>query len=632
MTAKNEAERATPRRKGRTVLIISICAVAVLAALIWILGYTDVGSDPAYIYIAQRGLGGAESLMPGTTVWLFPLVDLLVPVPSGLHELSGLAPVKTTDGGLEVELRLELDLDPAGAAQVVDEWGVDWGGGLIGELLEDVVGDRAFDGTTAELYTTRRGELLALIEPEARDRLAAKAPALKVGRIALPTVRFTDDRAEGAGGFEPVKVVVLGMDALEDSLLNDLIDMGELPHFARMRDEGYLGVLQSEDPYFSPIIWTTFATGKPKSEHGVTAFTRTNPETGRLEPLSALDRKVSAFWEFLGGCGLTSIVTNWYYSWPTGEIQGFNLTNYAWEPKFGKGFIGIPHYEELPGKDWPEGITETVNEGIADRPYISEDDYALAWILPDIPAATADGAPLEGGPPLPHYLERDVLAANSMFWLMDREDWNIAAVYQEFPDVLSHLIWPAHAYRWEKLTGEPANLPPIPPQRRELAENAGDTIIEAYRFEDKLLGVAMDNWGDEAVIVVVSDHGFNTIYPPKVILIGDNQLQEMMYWHDPTGVFGLWGRHVQQGASGGITIYDFLPTILALLGVPAAQDMPGRVVEEALEPEFLDRVKAGPLAERPATYDPHEREVDRDIVNVVGEAELERLRALGYLQ
>jgi len=60
--------------------------------------------------------------------------------------------------------------------------------------------------------------------------------------------------------------------------------------------------------------------------------------------------------------------------------------------------------------------------------------------------------------------------------------------------------------------------------------------------------------------------------------------------------------------------------------------MPGRVVEEALEPEFLDRMKAGPLAERPATYDPHEREVDRDIVNVVGEAELERLRALGYLQ
>ncbi|OGD78628.1 MAG: hypothetical protein A2Y64_04790 [Candidatus Coatesbacteria bacterium RBG_13_66_14] len=618
--------------KGRTVWIITASAVAALAALVWILGYTEVGSDPAYIYVAQRSLGGAETLMPGSTTWLFPLVDSLVPVPAGLHELSCFAPVKTSDGGLEVEVRLELDLDPAGAEQVVDEWGADWSGGLIRELLDSAVGERAFDGTNAELYTVRRGELLTVIEPGIRDWLTERAPDLRVGRIALPSARFTAAPQDEADFFQPVKVILLGMDALDDDLLNDLIDMGELPNFARMRDEGYLGTLQSEAPYFSPMIWTTFATGKPADEHGITAFTRTNPETGRLEPLSAMDRKVSAFWEFLGGRGLSSIVVNWYYSWPTGEIKGFNLTNYAWEPKFGKGFSGIPHYDELPGKDWPEGITEKVNEAIADRPYISEDDYALAGVLPDIPAATADGTALEGGPPLPHYLERDVLAANACFWLMDHEDWNIAAVYEEFPDVLCHLIWPAHAYRWEELTGEPANLPPIPPFRRELAEEAGDTIIEAYRFEDKLLGLAMDRWGDEAVIVVVSDHGFDTIYPPRTILIGDDQLQTMMYWHDPTGVFGLWGRHVRQGVSGEITIYDFLPTVLALLGVPAAQDMPGRVVEEAIEPEFLERMKAGPLAERPETYDPGEREVDRDIVNIMGEAELERLRALGYLQ
>jgi len=632
MTANNEAKPVTPRRKVRTAWIIVISAVAALAALVWILGYTEVGSDPAYIYVVGRGFGGTQTPMPGSTVWLLPLVDSLVPVPAGRHELYGYAPITTSDSELNVEVRLDLDLDPAGAVQVVDAWGADWSEGLIRELQDSVVGERTFDGTTEELYTTRRGELLAAIEPEVRDWLAERAPALRVGRIALPTARFRADRPWDAGFFAPVKVVVLGMDALDDGLLNKLIDMGELPHFAKMRDEGYLGTLDSEAPYFSPIIWTTFATGKPADEHGITAFTKTNPETGQLEPMSALDRKVSTFWEFLGGRGLSSIVVNWYYSWPTGEIKGFNLTNYAWKPKFGKGFLGIPHYEELPGKDWPEGITETVDEAIADRPYISEDDYPLAWVLPDIPAATTDGTPLKGGPPLPHYLERDVLAANACFWLMDHEDWNIAAVYQEFPDVLSHLIWPAHAFRWEKLTGEPANLPPIPPYRRELAENAGDTIIEAYRFEDRLLGIAMDNWGDEAVIVVVSDHGFNTIYPPKVILIGDDQLQEMMYWHDPTGVFGLWGRHVQQGVTGEITIYDFLPTVLALLGVPAARDMPGRVVEEALEPEFLERAQFGPLAERPKTYDPHEREVDRDIVNVVGQAELERLRALGYLQ
>ena len=233
---------------------------------------------------------------------------------------------------------------------------------------------------------------------------------------------------------------------------------------------------------------------------------------------------------------------------------------------------------------------------------------------------------------MPHYLERDILSANAAFWLMDNTDWQIAAVYQEFIDVLCHLIWPAHAYHWEKLTGEPTNLPPIPLYRRELTKNAGGSVIEAYRFADKLLGIAMERWGDEAVIVVVSDHGFNTIYPQKEILIGDDQRQTMMYWHDSTGVFGLWGRHVQQGVTGEISVYDFLPTILAFAGVPAAADMPGRVVVEAIEPEFLTRLQAGPLAERPETYDPHEREVDRDIANIISEVELERLRALGYIQ
>ncbi len=613
-------------------IFIITAAVVVVAVLIWLLGYTGVGSDPAYLYIVNRGFGEAEAVMPGSRVWLLPLVDSLVPVPLGLLELSDFARIKTSDGELDVELRIELNLDRKGALVVVESWGGDWRQKLVGELLDEVVGERSFDGTAAELYGHRRGELLASIEPEIRAYLHERAPALTVGRVTMPSARFASPLDTAGRFFAPVKVVVLGIDALEDTLLEKLINMGELPHFARMREEGYLGILQSEAPYFSPMIWTTFATGKTAAEHGITAFTRINAHTGQPEPLSALDRKVSTFWEFLGGYDLSSIVVNWYYSWPSEEMKGIHLTNYAWEPKFGKGFTGIPNYDKLPGKTWPEGIMTAVNTAIAGDPYISEEDYPLAWVLQYVSVYSADGIPLEGGPPLNHYLDRDILAANATFWLLENEDWNIAAVYQEFLDVLCHLMWPVHAYYWEKLTGEPANLPPMPPDRRELAENASETIIDAYRMTDKLLGIAMERWGDEAVIVVVSDHGFGTIYPPQEILIGDDQLQEMMYWHDPTGVFGLWGPHVQQGVTGEITIYDFLPTILAFMGVPAAEDMPGRIAEEAIEPEFLDRMKEGSLAKRPETYDPHEREVDRDIVNIVSEAELERLRALGYIQ
>ncbi|MEE8278833.1 MAG: phosphodiesterase, partial [Thermoanaerobaculia bacterium] len=77
------------------------------------------------------------------------------------------------------------------------------------------------------------------------------------------------------------------------------------------------------------------------------------------------------------------------------------------------------------------------------------------------------------------------------------------------------------------------------------------------------------------------------------------------------------------------TLFDIAPTILALLGLPIPEDLPGRVLEELLEPEFLARY---PIR-RIASYE--------DLIplparapGVEGEDEeaLEMLRALGYIE
>ena len=83
---------------------------------------------------------------------------------------------------------------------------------------------------------------------------------------------------------------------------------------------------------------------------------------------------------------------------------------------------------------------------------------------------------------------------------------------------------------------------------------------------------------------MVSDHGFKLGE-----LHGDPSVTRDMRRvstraHEAYGIVGLWGRGVRPGAAiQGATQLDIAPTALALLGLPAADDMPGRALAGVLE-------------------------------------------------
>ena len=80
----------------------------------------------------------------------------------------------------------------------------------------------------------------------------------------------------------------------------------------------------------------------------------------------------------------------------------------------------------------------------------------------------------------------------------------------------------------------------------------------------------------------------------------------------------------------GANLLDLAPTLLALLGLPAADDMPGRVLGELFPGD------AQPANERVPTYETtpfgaNASDEPEGINSDVDEAVLERLRSLGYL-
>ena len=69
------------------------------------------------------------------------------------------------------------------------------------------------------------------------------------------------------------RVVFVGVDGAAWRVIDPMLRKGELPHFASLVERGCRGSLKSLYPSWSPVIWTSIATGVPVREHGIKDFT-----------------------------------------------------------------------------------------------------------------------------------------------------------------------------------------------------------------------------------------------------------------------------------------------------------------------------------------------------------------------
>src|SRR5215470_4567141 len=125
------------------------------------------------------------------------------------------------------------------------------------------------------------------------------------------------------------RVIVLGLDGMEPSVVDRIIDEDALPNFRRLRDGGASGLLRSSKPLLSPIIWTTIATGKPPDAHGIGHFVATNPQTGKDLPVTSRMRRVKALWNILSDAGRSVAVVGWWATWPAEPVRGAVVSDHT---------------------------------------------------------------------------------------------------------------------------------------------------------------------------------------------------------------------------------------------------------------------------------------------------------------
>ncbi len=87
------------------------------------------------------------------------------------------------------------------------------------------------------------------------------------------------------------KLIILGIDGMDPTLVRKYIKEGKLPNIKRMTEQGGFIDLQTTDPPQSPVAWSAFITGLDLDGHGIYDFVHRDPvhlesylSTSRVEP------------------------------------------------------------------------------------------------------------------------------------------------------------------------------------------------------------------------------------------------------------------------------------------------------------------------------------------------------------
>ena len=403
----------------------------------------------------------------------------------------------------------------------------------------------------------------------------------------------------------PDRVLLIGWDAADWQMITPLLDAGLMPTLAALLPRAASGNLASMQPMLSPILWNSIATGRRAEAHGVLGFTEPVPDGPGVRPVASTSRRCKALWNILTQQSMTSNVVGWYASHPAEPIRGTMVSNQiAFEGAHEGPLAPLPR-----GSVHPPELADALAEC---RVHPSEIDASA--ILPFIPDAAriADGQSSRI-PKLRELLAQTASVHAMALRLMERDGWDLTAVYYEGIDRFGHEFMEFH-----------------PPKMRHVSDADFEAyrhcMAGIYRFHDMLLEALLDAAGERTAVVLLSDHGYwsDSRRPdPGVDEPGPAE------WHRPYGVFVAAGPGIRAGARvNGAGLLDLAPTVLALLGLPAASDMPGRVLVEALEDVDVP-ARIGSWESVPGECGMHPAGMRIDPADA--RAALEQLVALGYV-
>jgi predicted AlkP superfamily phosphohydrolase/phosphomutase/predicted Zn-dependent protease len=357
------------------------------------------------------------------------------------------------------------------------------------------------------------------------------------------------------------KVLLIGWDAADWKIINRLMDKGEMPALKSMVENGVMGNISTLEPAYSPMLWTTIATGKYPDKHGILGFSEPTPDHSAIRPVSNSSRKVKALWNILTQNGFKTHVINWWPSYPAEPVNGIYISNMF--PK-----VKSPKIDDrrLPVDTVYPAELQDLFAHFKVHPL----ELSMQHIRPFMPDADFSKVKIDKKFETLARLIAEATTVHAAATLaLEQEEWDFAAIYW---DTIDHFC---HSY-----------MKYAPPRLKEISDdefkNYHYVIDGAYRLMDQMLARLMQIAGEDCTVILISDHGFKSGKLRRINV--PNEPAGPAAHHRNVGIFCAKGPGIRKDEIiYGASLLDITPTILTLLGLPIGKDMDGKSLVEIFE-------------------------------------------------
>ncbi|MCB0077577.1 MAG: alkaline phosphatase family protein [Anaerolineales bacterium] len=276
-----------------------------------------------------------------------------------------------------------------------------------------------------------------------------------------------------------VKCLFIGLDGATFDVLDPLMARGAMPFLASVVERGGRAPLRSTIPALTPPAWTTLMTGRAPAAHGIfDFFRRESKESLQFSFLTSRDIGVETIWQRANRAGQRVTVLNFPLTFPAPPVDGYVVAG-GWMPwrQLRSGCHPKTLYDEL--KRLPDFNPRTLAMDM------SHEEKAL------------EGCEQEDYEPwVALHIERERQWHGVARHLMTTDPTEMFALLMDGVDKLQHLCWrfidPAMA---DQLT-EPWEA------------RVRDRCLDYFRTVDEIIADLAGLAGEEAMIVIASDHGF----------------------------------------------------------------------------------------------------------------------------
>jgi predicted AlkP superfamily phosphohydrolase/phosphomutase len=261
------------------------------------------------------------------------------------------------------------------------------------------------------------------------------------------------------------RIAVIGLDSVPANLLfNDLID--DVPNIRKLMERGMHGELASITPPITVPAWACAMTGKTPGQLGIYGFRNRKDNTYDGLTIATADAvEEPAVWDLIGRRGMRSLLVGVPPSYPPRPVEGWRIGCFL-TPASNKGYtypadLQVDVEEELGGAD----------RYIFDIPNFREQgfDYVLDRLF--------------------KMTERRFQVARH---LIKTKPWDYFHMVEMGTDRIQHVFW--HFFDPNHRLYQSGN-------RYESA------FADYYRFVDREVGSLLEVLPDDAITIVMSDHG-----------------------------------------------------------------------------------------------------------------------------